>query len=95
MSELITTNQTLSTRPPARTPDTIAAEIRALTASMLCNVLEIGRRMCEVKEMLPHGSFGDWIRENTGYSSSTANNFMRLFQEYGAEQGSLFGTETN
>lgn len=95
MSELITTNQTLSTRPPARTPDTIAAEIRALTASMLCNVLEIGRRMCEVKEMLPHGSFGDWIRENTGYSSSTANNFMRLYQEYGAEQGSLFGTETN
>lgn len=93
MSELVTTNRTLSTM--ARTPDTIAAEIRALTASMLSNVLEIGRRMCEVKEMLPHGSFGDWIRDNTGYSPSTANNFMRLFREYGAEQGSLFGTDVN
>lgn len=95
MSELVTTNQTLSTKPPVRTAETIAAEIRALTASMLSNVLEIGRRMCEVKEMLPHGSFGAWIRENTGYSPSTANNFMRLFQEYGATQGSLFGTEIN
>ena len=76
-----------------RTVETVAAEIRALTASMLCNVIEIGRRMCEVKEMLPYGEFGKWIEENTGYSNSTANNFMRLFQEYGAAQSSLFGAE--
>lgn len=76
-----------------RTVETVAAEIRALTASMLCNVIEIGRRMCEVKEMLPYGEFGKWIEENTGYSNSTANNFMRLFQEYGAAQGSLFGAQ--
>jgi chromosome segregation ATPase len=69
----------------------IAAEINALTASMLSSVIEIGRRMVEAKEMLPYGSFGQWIEENTGYSSSTANNFMRLFKEYGAAQGSLFG----
>lgn len=76
-----------------RTVETVAAEIRALTASMLCNVIEIGRRMCEVKETLPYGEFGKWIEENTGYSNSTANNFMRLFQEYGAAQSSLFGAE--
>lgn len=69
----------------------VAAEIRTFTASMLNNIIEIGRRMCEAKDMLPYGKFGDWIRENTGYSSSTANNFMRLYQEYGAAQGSLFG----
>lgn len=76
-----------------RTVEVVAAEIRALTASMLCSVIEIGRRMCEVKEMLPYGTFGKWIEENTGYSSSTANNFMRLFQEYGAAQSSLFGAQ--
>lgn len=76
-----------------RTAEVVAAEIRALTASMLSNVIEIGRRMCEVKEMLPHGAFGAWIEEETGYSRSTATNFMRLFQEYGAEQGCLFGAE--
>lgn len=79
----------------SRTVDVVAAEIRALTASMLSNVIEIGRRMCEAKELLPHGAFGQWIEENTGYSRSTATNFMRLFQEYGAAQGSLFGAEVN
>ncbi len=77
----------------ARTLEVIGAEIRALTASMLGTVIEIGRRMVEAKELLPHGEFGPWIKENTGYSNSTANNFMRLFLEYGNKQGSLFGAE--
>ena len=78
-----------------RTPEIIAGEIRTFTASMLNNIIEIGRRMVEVKEMLPHGEFMGWVEENTGYSQSTANNFMRLFAEYGDRQGSLFGAEVN
>jgi chromosome segregation ATPase len=74
-----------------RTLEVVAAEIRTFTASMLNNIIEIGRRLCEAKELVPYGSFGTWVKENTGYSSSTANNFMRLYQEYGAAQGSLFG----
>lgn len=77
-----------------RTLDMVAAEIRTFTASMLNNIIEIGRRMVEAKEMLPYGAFGKWIQENTGYSVSTANNFMRIYTEYGAAQGSLFGGET-
>lgn len=76
-----------------RTTEMVAAEIRALTASMLGNIIEIGRRMCEAKEMIPYGEFGKWIKENTGYSVSTANNFMRLFQEYGNPQGCIFGAQ--
>lgn len=76
---------------PERTLDMVAAEIRAFTAGMLNNAIEIGRRMVEAKAMLPYGQFGTWISENTGYSASAANNFMRLFDEYGAMQGSLFG----
>jgi len=74
-----------------RTLEVVAAEIRTFTASMLNNIIEIGRRLCEAKELVPYGEFGDWVKENTGYSKSTANNFMRLYQEYGAAQGSLFG----
>ena len=33
-----------------RTVEVVAAEINALTASMLGNIVEIGRRMCEAKE---------------------------------------------
>lgn len=74
-----------------RTPEIVAAEIRTFTASMLNNVIEIGRRLCEVKEMLPQGEFDAWVKENTGYGRSTAYNFMKLYAEYGDQQGSLFG----
>lgn len=79
------------TDKPERTLDMVAAEIRTFTAGMLNNAIEIGRRMVEAKAMLPYGQFGAWIAANTGYSASAANNFMRLFEEYGAAQGSLFG----
>lgn len=71
--------------------DALAAEIRGFTASLLSSVIEIGRRFHEAKELLPYGEFGDWAREETGYSVSTVNNYMRLFEEYGDRQGSLFG----
>lgn len=75
-----------------RTIEVITAEIRALTASALANIIEIGRRLSEAKAMLPYGEFGPWL-ESVGYSHSTANNFMRLFDAYGSKQGSLFGAE--
>lgn len=96
MNETINTGNEALTSPAAsaaapRTLEMVAAEIRTFTASMLNNIIEIGRRMCEAKDMLPYGKFGEWIKENTGYSRSTANNFMRLYMEYGTMQGSLFG----
>lgn len=85
------TTAAASAAPGPRTLEMVAAEIRTFTASMLNNIIEIGRRMCEAKDMLPYGKFGEWIKENTGYSRSTANNFMRVYLEYGTMQGSLFG----
>lgn len=85
MSELAKTSE--------RTLEMVAAEIRVLEGSMLSSAIEIGRRMVEAKEMLPHGEFGDWIENNTDFSRSKANDYMRLFREYGNMQGSLFGAE--
>ena len=91
MSELVVRQTT----EVVRTVDVIAAEINALTATMLTNVIEIGRRMVEAKEMLPHGQFGPWLKANIPYSTSTASNYMRLFEAYGSQQKSLFGAEVN
>lgn len=83
----------LATNPSGeRTPEVIAFEVRTITASVLVNIIEIGRRFCEAKAILPHGEFGKWL-EGVGYKTSTANNFMRLFDEYGNQQKSLFGAE--
>lgn len=57
--------------------------------------IEIGERLLEAKELVPHGEWGNWLKKNVNYSQSTANNFMRLYKEYGNNQGSLFTTVTN
>ena len=75
------------------TPST--TRYRSYTWSMLTNIIEIGRRLVEAKEMLPHGEFMSWCTENFGYSKSQTNNFMRLYEAYGSEQNSMFGAELN
>lgn len=57
--------------------------------------IEIGERLLEAKDLVPHGEWGNWLKVNVNYSQSTANNFMRLYKEYGNDQGSLFTTLTN
>lgn len=78
---------------------TIEREIQVLKDQsariVLSYAIEVGRRLCEAKEMLPHGEWGNWLREKAGFSQSTANNMMRLFEEYGADQLTLFGAIPN
>ncbi|SNR85647.1 Protein of unknown function [Anaerovirgula multivorans] len=78
-----------------RTPDLIAAEINNIKNQtrkiVLYNSIEIGRRLTEAKTLISHGEWGKWLEESVDYSQSTANNLMRIFQEYGADQISLLG----
>ena len=80
-----------------RTVETVTLEIRTLQRQaqqvVLGYAIEIGRRLVEVKEMLPHGAWGEYLRTQVEYSQSTANNFMKIFEEYGDPQQSLFGPE--
>ena len=87
------------TPAPVRTVETVTLEIRTLQRQaqqvVLGYAIEIGRRLEEVKAMLPHGRWGDYLKHEVEYSQSTAQNFMRIFREYGASQQSLFGCEAN
>ncbi|WP_089610077.1 DUF3102 domain-containing protein [Dehalobacterium formicoaceticum] len=77
-----------------RNAEQIAAEINGIKkqtrAMLLYNSIEIGRRLWEAKSYVPHGEWGTWLQESVEYSPSTAHNLMRIFEEYGAEQLSLF-----
>ena len=53
---------------------------------VLYNSIEIGRRLLEAKEIVAYGEWGKWLKESVDYSQSTANNLMRIFEEYGADQ---------
>lgn len=46
-------------------------------------LLEIGRCLCEAKdkELVPHGQWVKWVREQTGMDERTAQNWMRAARE--------------
>ena len=76
-----------------RTPEVIAAEINSIKEQtrkvVLYNSIEIGRKLVEAKELGPHGEWGNWLEEAVDYSKSTANNLMKIFEEYGSDQITL------
>jgi chromosome segregation ATPase len=80
-----------------RTPFLIAAEINSIKEQtqkmILINSIEIGRRLAEAKSLLHHGEWGKWLEESVDYSQRTANNLMKIFEQYGDSQLSLFGSE--
>lgn len=76
----------------------VTTEIRTLTRAAQRMALEygveIGRRLHEAKEMLPHGEWSNWLKTEVEFSQSTANNFMRLFDAYADDQITLDGATT-
>lgn len=67
--------------------DRLVSEIRMITEQtkqvVLFNSIEIGRRLTEAKAMVKRGTWGTWLKERVDYSQRTANNFMKIYQEYG------------
>lgn len=86
----------------ARTLEVIGAEIREHTASMEYHVrgtiyeaVEIGRRLAEARDIAPHGTWLDFLKRETAFSHDKANNLIKVFEAYGEQQKSLFGTEVS
>ena len=82
-----------------RTPEQIGAEIRMYVntgrwITTLC-AIEIGRRLVEAKELLPHGEWLPWLKRETEFSERSAQDYMRVFKDYSASQLGMFGPETN
>lgn len=84
---------------PAREIGVITAEIKDLCRQAqtmaLLYAVEIGRRLVEAKSVLPYGTWGEWLRTEVKFGQSSANNFMRLFEEYGSSQISIFGASVD
>lgn len=77
-----------------RTPQLIAAEIRSIDSQarkvVLDSAIEIGKRLREAKGLVAHGEWGAWLENNVSYSQSTANNFMRVSEEYETANSQTF-----
>lgn len=80
---------------PQRDIEVVTGEINELTRQagqmMLVFAIEVGRRLTEAKSLLPHGEWGSWLKEKVHFSQSHANDLMKIFEEYGADQITIFG----
>lgn len=75
-------------------PTILAVEIRSLQQQarivVMSYAVEIGRRLCEAKSVVPHGEWTSWLEEKVQFSQSTAQNYMKMYERFGSEQVSLF-----
>ena len=75
--------------------ETVTSEICTIKKQtqliVLQSAIEIGRRLKEAKALVPYGQWGEYLKNEVDFSQSTANNMMKLADEYGAEQFTIFG----
>lgn len=65
-----------------RSADGIATEIRVIVQQtrtmMAAAVIEIGKRLIEAQELVPHGEWGEYVTHSCGFSQRTAQAYMQL-----------------
>lgn len=88
MSETLQT--AITARPASEIEQSIRVKTDSLQRILLAGACDIGLDLMDLRAKCPHGEWGATLKR-LGYSSSTANNFMRLYEAYGAQQVSLFG----
>ena len=69
----------------------VTQDIRRKTGEFLITAIEIGRLLFEAKSMVEPGGWSKYIEEELPFSHSWANNYMKLYTEFGSDQTSLFG----
>lgn len=84
-----------------RTPDVIAGEINQIKTETFRfldaaysyatrSSYDIGKLLCEAKEIVAENGWCDWLRDNVDYSADTAQNLMRIYREYDIENVETF-----
>ena len=65
-----------------RSADGIATEIRVILhqtrTMMAAAVIEIGKRLIEAQQLVPHGEWGEYVTHSCGFSQRTAQTYMQL-----------------
>lgn len=71
----------------------IEQEIIMLKNQTAENIILMGQKFIEAKKLVSHGEWGKWLEEKVGFSQRTANQFMRIAQEYGSNSQAISNLE--
>jgi hypothetical protein len=62
-----------------------AERIREKIKKTVEDIIEVGNDLLAVKEKLPHGQFGAWLKAEFGWGDRMAQNFMSVAERFGAK----------
>ncbi len=65
-----------------RSIDHITVEINFYKAQTAQNIIEIGKRLLEAKQLLQHGEWLPWLRDKVDFSEVSAQRFMKIAKEF-------------
>jgi hypothetical protein len=81
------TSNVLEFIPPAALPEpansdkhlrALADQVRRHSRTSSISIIAIGEALRDAKKRLEHGNFGDWVRDECGFTIRTAQTYMRI-----------------
>lgn len=63
--------------------EAIRTETEYAQRILMQTAINIGKRLVEAKSFVKHGQWENWLKERVNFSQRTANNFMKVYNEYG------------
>ena len=64
----------------------IMTEMHYAQSVALNSAIVIGRYLTEVKDLMKHGQWENWLADRVNFSIRTAQRFMKLYKEYGHDK---------
>ena len=65
--------------------DGLAVQARMFSAGAAMNLLQLGRVLCEAKELVRHGEWAEWVRINAHLPMRTAQQYMQAYTKFGID----------
>ena len=65
------------------TLEQLTLEVKFYLGQTAQNIIEVGKRLTQAKEMVPHGEWQDWLKDNFGLSQESARKFMKIADRFG------------
>ena len=66
--------------PP--TIENLTLEIKFHLNQMGFHIIEVGKRLIQAKELVPHGDWVNWLKHIFNFTIRTAQNFMEIFRRF-------------
>jgi signal transduction histidine kinase len=67
----------------------LKTEVIILANQMTTNILEVGKRLLAIREMIEHGQWNVWVEQNLPFSRRWANQYIRAYEEFGNSSSHL------